>query len=794
LEADVSKEESSASQSGASGRGPDHKFLETATHSTSGDTAPSHPPSSATSAVAWIGRALGKYQLTAVLGQGGMGTVFRAHDPLIDRDVAVKLLPEELADDETALGRFLSEAKAVGKLNHSHVVSVYDVGQEGRAYYLVMELMPGGSASDRLDEGHAFSVLDATRVAIDACKGLAAAHAAGLIHRDIKPANLMKAADGSFKITDFGLAKTSSPRAREITQAGMVVGTPYFMSPEQCDAKPVDARTDLYSLGATYYSLLTGRNPYEDSQSVIQVMFGHCQGDIPDPRAANSAIPPACSAIVARAMAKSPADRYQSASEMLADLQAVAATLSGATQIDLPSQSGARRVHVGESLRDSQTASRRDAPASGSSRASRRTWLVGGAVAVGLIALALGIWRPWSGSAGDSTGSGKVPGVAAGPKPSGAASAVQGVIDSEIVLGMTAPFSGPSRELGRGMKMGLETYFDDVNERGGIAGRKIRLVALDDGYEPDRALANMNLLFDKHKVCAFIGNVGTPTAEKTLPFALGKQMLFFGPFTGAKLVRKDPPDRFVFNYRASYEEETAAILKYLVEIKKIRPDQVAVFAQQDGYGDSGFSGVVKMLRKLGGDPDKLLRVGYVRNTVDVADAVKKIVAAPELRAVIMVPTYRPAAKFIQSVKDAGKELTFASVSFVGAAPLADELTQLGPKYGEAVIVTEVVPLPDSQASAVLKYRELLGKYYASEKPSFISLEGYIDAMIFAHALEKAGENLTTDSLIAALESIHNLDLGIGVPITFGPSDHDGSHKVWGTVLDKNGQYQILDLD
>ena len=796
----MSKEESSASQSGASGRAPDHKFRETATHSTSGDTAPSHPPSGAASAVAWIGRSLGKYQLTAVLGQGGMGTVFRAHDPLIDRDVAVKLLPEELADDETALGRFLSEAKAVGKLNHSHVVSVYDVGQEGRAYYLVMELMPGGSASDRLDEGHAFSVLDATRVAIDACKGLAAAHTAGLIHRDIKPANLMQAADGSFKITDFGLAKPSSPRAREITQAGMVVGTPYFMSPEQCDAKPVDARTDLYSLGATYYSLLTGRNPYEDSQSVIQVMFGHCQGDIPDPRAANPAIPPACAAIVARAMAKSPADRYQSASEMLADLQAVAATLSGATQIDLPSQSGARRVHVGESLRDSQTASRRDAatretaPARGSSRTSRRIGIIAGVAATVLVAIALGVWRPWSSSQGDSSGPAKVPGAAAEPKHSSAASAVQGVTDTEIVLGMTAPFSGPSRELGRGMQIGLETCFDDVNARGGVAGRKIRLVALDDGYEPDRALANMNLLFDKHKVFAFIGDVGTPTAEKTLPYALGKQMLFFGPFTGAKLVRKDPPDRFVFNYRASYEEETAAILKYLVEIKKIRPEQVAVFAQQDGYGDSGFSGVVKMLRKLGGDPDKLLRVGYARNTVDVADAVKKIVAAPDLRAVIMVPTYRPAAKFIQAVKDAGKELTFASVSFVGAAPLADELMQLGPKYGEGVIVTEVVPLPDSQASAVLKYRELLGKYYPSEMPSFISLEGYIDAMIFAHALEKAGENLTTDSLIAALESIRNLDLGISVPITFGPSDHDGSHKVWGTVLDKNGQYQILDLD
>jgi branched-chain amino acid transport system substrate-binding protein len=291
-----------------------------------------------------------------------------------------------------------------------------------------------------------------------------------------------------------------------------------------------------------------------------------------------------------------------------------------------------------------------------------------------------------------------------------------------------------------------------------------------------------------------IGNVGTPTAEKALPYALEKQMLFFGAFTGAKLLRKDPPDRFVFNYRASYEEETAAIVKYLVEIKRIRPEQIAVFAQQDGYGDSGYSGVVKTLRKLGGDPDKLLRVGYVRNTVDVADAAKKIAEAPDLRAVVMVPTYRPAARFIQLVKDAGKNPIFASVSFVGSVPLADELTQLGPKYGDGIIVTQVVPHPNSQASAVAKYRELLGKYRPNEKPSFVSLEGYIDAMIFARALEIAGSNLTTDSLIAALESIRNLDLGIGAPISFGPSEHQAAHKVWGTVMDSKGQYQILDFD
>ena len=783
-----------AAQSSAGSQAPNSKFLETAAIASGGETTPSRPPSSAMAATAWIGRTLGKYQITGVLGQGGMGIVFRGRDPLIERDVAIKLLPDDLAEDETALARFLAEAKAAGRLNHANVVSIYEIGQEGHAYFLVMELIPGGSVADGLDLEHPRSVLDATRIAIDACKGLAAAHAAGLIHRDMKPANLMKAADGSIKITDFGLAKATSARAREMTQAGLVVGTPYFMSPEQCDAKPVDARSDIYSLGATYYSLLTGKNPYQESNSVIQVMFGHCQGEIPEPRSVNASIPPACSAIIARAMAKSPSDRYQSAEKMLADLQAVAATLSGATCIELPSQSGVRRAPPLATV----------AIVQGPAKLNQRLLIGGGACAAALLLVVLAIWRPWQSSRdaaphsdnSATAGTALVAPNAKGSSPGSAASAttLAGVTGTEILLGMSAPFNGPSRELGRGMQVGLETYFEDVNQRGGVAGRKIRLVALDDGYEPDRALANMKELIDQQHVFAVIGNVGTPTAEKTLPYALEKQVPFFGAFTGAKLLRKDPPDRFVFNYRASYEEETAAIVEYFVQIKKIKPEQIAVFAQQDGYGDAGYSGVVKMLRKVGGDPDKLLRVGYARNTADVAAAVTKIGAAHDLRAIVMVATYRPAARFIQLVKDAGQNVLFANVSFVGSNALADELTQLGPKYSDGIIVTQVVPNPDSQASAVLKYRELLGKYHPNEKPGFVSLEGYIDALIFAHALELAGGNLTSDSLIAALESIHNLDLGIGAPINFGPSEHQGAHKVWGTVLDSKGQYQILDLE
>jgi urea transport system substrate-binding protein len=288
----------------------------------------------------WVGRRLGKYEIIAVLGAGGMGVVYKAHDVLIDRHVAIKVLPRELSANPAILKRFLAEARAAGRLNHPNTVTIHEVVQETDACYLVLEYVPGGTVADLLEEGGAFSVLEATRVVAEACKGLAAAHGVGLVHRDIKPANLLIAAEGSIKIADFGLAKLTLSNAEQVTQAGHVVGTPYFMSPEQCEGRAVDARSDLYSLGATYYSLLTGIQPYEGAGSIMQVMYGHCQGPVLDPREEKSSLPAACSAIVARAAAKRPEDRYQSAQEMLADLNAILATLSGAS-IVLPSRSSA---------------------------------------------------------------------------------------------------------------------------------------------------------------------------------------------------------------------------------------------------------------------------------------------------------------------------------------------------------------------------------------------------------------------------------------------------------------------
>ena len=365
-----------------------------------------------------------------------------------------------------------------------------------------------------------------------------------------------------------------------------------------------------------------------------------------------------------------------------------------------------------------------------------------------------------------------------------------------FTFGMVAPLTGPAKELGRQMRTGIEVAFAVANEGGGVAGRKIKLVALDDGYEPARTLAAMKELVEKHHVLGFIGNVGTPTAAVAVPYALEQKMLFFGAFTGAPLLRKEPPDRYVFNVRASYAEETAATVKYLVEVRRVKPEQIAVFAQKDSYGDAGFEGVARTLRVgYQRDPQKVLRVGYERNSIDVQAAVDEVMANRNtVRAVVMVATYKAAAKFIEKLREKGGDQVVTNVSFVGSTALAEELTALGPKFVSGVIVTQVVPLPDAGATSLMRYREQLAKYALGEKPDFVSLEGYVAASILVESLKHAGKDATSELIVDSLEQLRNLDLGFGAPFAFGLSQHQASHKVWGTVLDEKGRFQPIDLD
>jgi len=384
--------------------------------------------------------------------------------------------------------------------------------------------------------------------------------------------------------------------------------------------------------------------------------------------------------------------------------------------------------------------------------------------------------------------------VAAVEVPNGGGPTMRGVTNTEVRFGISAPFTGAAKELGNQMKLGIETAFSLANDGGGIDGRQAKLVIADDGYEPSRTANTMKQLFEQQQVFGFVGNVGTPTAVVALPYALQRHALFFGAFTGADLLRRDPPDRYVFNYRASYAEETEAAVNYLVKLRHIPTSQIAVFAQHDAFGDAGFAGVAKAMRGLRGDDSGILRLDYERNTVDVDNAIASLRAhKPPIKAVVMVPTYRAAAKFIEKTRDSYPGLIYTSVSFVGSTALANELMLLGPRFANGVIVTQVVPAVDSYSTAILKYRTALAKYFPGEAPDYVSLEGYVDGTLLLEGLRRAGHKLDTESLVDAMESVRNFDIGLGTPINFSQSEHQASHKVWGTQLDDHGRYQPIDL-
>lgn len=364
------------------------------------------------------------------------------------------------------------------------------------------------------------------------------------------------------------------------------------------------------------------------------------------------------------------------------------------------------------------------------------------------------------------------------------------ILADEIRVGTSTVLSGPAQALGRDMKLGMEAYFNKLNKAGGVLGKKIKLIALDDGYEPNKAAPNMRQLIDQQNVVAVLGNVGTPTAIVTVPIANEQKTLLFGAFTGAGVLRKTPPDRYVINYRASYAEETAAMIGGLLGAG-IKPEQIAMFTQNDGYGDSGYQGAVAALKAKGyADADKLAHGRYERNTLNIENGLSTVLDAKvEPRAIIMVGAYAPCAKFIKLARKDLPQARFLNVSFVGSNALAKELGA----DGEGVIVTQVVPHYDHEFPTVVEYREALKAFDAEAQPGFVSLEGYIVAKLFTEGLKKAGANPSRESIINALESLENVDLGIGTPVSLGKQKHQGSQTVWPTQI-RNGKFVPMPWD
>ena len=355
------------------------------------------------------------------------------------------------------------------------------------------------------------------------------------------------------------------------------------------------------------------------------------------------------------------------------------------------------------------------------------------------------------------------------------AATAQGVNESQILLGQSVALSGPAQDLGKDMQLGATLYFNQVNAKGGVNGRRIVLKTLDDGYEPARAAENTKKLINEDRVFALFGYVGTPTSAASLPIFTEARVPFVGPFTGAELLR-NPVNPLIFNVRASYFDETEAIVQHLTAMSV---NKIAVFYQNDAYGQAGLAGVERALKKR--NLEVVAKGTVERNTVEVKKAIADInKAGPQ--AVVMISAYKSCAAFIREMKKAGANPTFWNVSFVGSSALAKELD----KEGRGVQISQVVPFPwDGSVPVVREYQRAMAE--AKAQPGFGTLEGYIAAKVMVEGLRRAGKRLDRESFIKAMESIQDFDVG-GFKVNYGPGKRSGSQYVDLTIISKDQKF------
>jgi len=348
--------------------------------------------------------------------------------------------------------------------------------------------------------------------------------------------------------------------------------------------------------------------------------------------------------------------------------------------------------------------------------------------------------------------------------------------DEPIVIGQSAPFSGPSAQLGLEFNLGARTYFQQVNESGGVHGRKIELRVKDDIYDPSVTARNTTEFLEQDQVLALLGYVGTSTTLAALPIATAAQVPFFAPVTGASALR-EPFNRYVFNLRASYFDEADYIFDQL-SVTGTR--SIAVFYQDDAYGKAGLDAVQKAKAKRG--LQVVATAPIVRHSTDVSSASKTLqVAKPD--AIVLISSYASSAALVKEMKKGGYTGQFVSVSFVGGKALADELGSNGP----GVMVSEVVPFPWSKASPIQgEYAQAMQKAGVPDR-SFGSMEGFLAAKTLVEGLRRAGRELTRAKLVTALETMRNWDAG-GFVVSFTPENHNGSRFVEMTMIGAGGRF------
>ena len=391
-------------------------------------------------------------------------------------------------------------------------------------------------------------------------------------------------------------------------------------------------------------------------------------------------------------------------------------------------------------------------------------------------------------SAGSACGGSDDPSQSSPPEPTRAVAAMDGdpslhgVSDDRILFGQSAAFSGPARELGLNMRLGIEAAFAEVNGRGGVQGRRLELTYLDDAYEPEAAITNTIQLIEGERVFALIGAVGTPTSRSATPVAAAAGVPYIAPFTGAEFLR-DPEWDNILNLRSSYYQETEEMVARLTEDLGI--GRIAVMYQDDSFGRAGYRGARLALERRGMEP---VSIGlYPRNTTAVKAALLDLERGdPE--AVIMIGAYQPVASLIAWARHTGLDPVFMTVSFVGSNALAEEL---GPT-GTGVYVTQVVPFPtDDSLPITAEYLRALGAYAPDAVPGFVSFEGYLAGRLAVAGLQGCGRDVSRSCFLDNLRDADEVDLA-GFRLRYGEGDNQGSDRVFLTAIGPDGQYVPVD--
>ena len=365
-----------------------------------------------------------------------------------------------------------------------------------------------------------------------------------------------------------------------------------------------------------------------------------------------------------------------------------------------------------------------------------------------------------------------------------------GVSDEQVLFGQSAAFTGPAQELGQDMRRGIQAAFHEINRRGGVHGRQLSLVSLDDAYEPEAAIRNTLQLIEEENVFALIGAVGTPTSRSAVPVAAEANIPYIAPFTGAAFLR-DTTWQNIINLRASYDQETEAMVARLTEDLGI--ERISILYQDDSFGRAGYLGARKALEKRGMAPASIGL--YTRNTLAVKTGLLDL-RRGDPEAVILVGAYQPVATLISWARHIGLNSVFITISFVGSNALARELGT----EGRGVFVTQVVPFPlDQTLPVVAAYQRALAAYAPRATPGFVSFEGYLAGRLAAAGLERCGAEATRRCFMDTLQQTDGVRIDInGFTLRYGKNDNQGSDTVFLTMIGQDGRYypvnSLMDTD